>query len=54
MAENLSAPGFSDQIIVLKDAAMCFKLRAFLQCDDEMFVAQAHQLGEIAVARNGQ
>ena len=53
MTEDLRTPGFADQVIVLQDAAVRFEFGASLQADDEMFVAQAHQLGKVAVACDG-
>jgi hypothetical protein len=54
MTENLRPPGFADQIIVLKDAAMRFEFRARLEGEDEMFVSQADKLGKITVMCNGR
>jgi hypothetical protein len=39
VTENLRPPGFTDQIIVLKNAAMCFEFCARLQGENEMFMA---------------
>ena len=53
VTENLRTPGFTNEVIMIKDAAMRFKFCASLQRDDEMFVTQANQLGKVAVARDG-
>ena len=39
VTENLRAPGFADEIVMLEYAAMRLKVRAGLKRDDEMFVA---------------
>ena len=54
MAKNLRSPGFADQIIVLKNAAMGFKFCARLKCENKMFVSQANKLGKITVMCNGR
>jgi hypothetical protein len=54
MTENLCAPEFTDQVIVLKDAAVRLKLRTRLEREDEMFVSQADKLCQIAIARDGR
>lgn len=54
MTENLCPPGFPNQIIVLKNAAMGFEFCTRLKRENEMFVAQADELGKITVMRNGR
>lgn len=53
VTEYLRAPRFADQIVVLQNAAMRFELCARLEGEDEMFMPQADELNEIAVARGG-
>lgn len=53
MTENLCAPDFSDQVVVLKDAAMRFEFRACLERENEMFMSQANKLGKVTVLCNG-
>lgn len=50
MTEHLCAPRFADQIIVIENATVRFELCTCLQGEYEMFMAQANQLGKIAVA----
>jgi hypothetical protein len=54
VTEYLRPPGFANQVIVLQDASMGFKLRACLQREDKMFMPQADQLGKITVLCNGR
>lgn len=53
VTEDLRAPLFADQVVVHQDAAVGFELSARFERDDEMFVAQPDQLGQVAVARDG-
>ena len=50
MTEDLRAPGFASEIVVLNDAAVGFKTCAGLQGHHKMFVTQANQLNEITIA----
>ena len=52
MTEDLCAPDFADEIIVLQDAAMRLEFCTGLQGDDEVFVTQTHQLSKVTVARD--
>ena len=53
MTENLRAPRFADQLIVLQNAAMGFEPGAFFKCDDKVLMPETHQLGNITGARVG-
>jgi hypothetical protein len=43
----------ADQVIMLEDAAMRFELRTSFERNNEMFMTQAHQLGQVTVACHG-
>ncbi len=53
VTEHLCAPCLADQVVVLQDAAMRFELCASLEGEDEMFVPQADELDQVAVAHGG-
>ena len=48
MAEDLAAPGLADQFIVIKNATVRVECPAGDEREDEMFVPQAHQEGQVA------
>ena len=54
MAEDLRAPGFADQVVMLQNAAVGLEFGSRLECDNEMFVTQADQLGKVTVFCDGR
>ena len=53
MTEHLRAPGFADQIVVLKDAAMSLEFCSRLECENKMFMPEAHKLSKVTIAGRG-
>ena len=47
MAEDLAAPGLADQLIMVHDAAMGVEGATRDERDDEMFMTQADQEGQV-------
>ena len=54
MTEDLRAPGFPDQVVVLKNSAMSLESGARLKWQNKMFMSQADKLGQVTVVSDGR
>jgi hypothetical protein len=53
VAEDLGAPGFTDQVVVVKNAAVGLQALAWSQAYDKVLAARSHQLDDIAGSGSG-
>ena len=52
MTEHLRTPGLADQVVMLKNAAVCFELCTCLQCENKVLMPQTDELGQVTVVCN--